>query len=76
MKDEATPEQERAAIVAWLRKSVGMEAGRMILVSGLPGGTRTQRVKNRAYAEGCAHAVTQIINAIERGAHLKGQDHG
>lgn len=72
MKDEATAEQERAAIVAWLRKSVGMEAGRMILASGLPGGTRTQRVKNQAYAEGCAHAVTQIINAIERGDHLEG----
>jgi hypothetical protein len=67
MTAPSSPTQEEREIVAWLRKGVGMEAGRMILMSGLPGGTRTQRVKDRAFAEGCAHAVTCILKAIESG---------
>lgn len=63
--------EEREQIVAWLRKTVGMEAGRLILASGLPGGTRTDRVKSRAFAEGCAHATKAIINAIESGDHAE-----
>lgn len=62
---------EREAIVAWLRREVAAEATGMMLMAALPGGTRTQRVKNRAYAEGCAHAVSMILDAIERGDHLK-----
>lgn len=64
---------EREKIVAWLRREVAGEATRMMLMAGLPGGTRTQRVKNKAFADGCGHAVTMIINAIERGDHLKEQ---
>lgn len=64
-------EQERALIVQWLRTDVGAEATRMILAAGLPGGTRTQRVKSAAFAEGCAHAVTMILKALESGAHLQ-----
>ena len=60
---------DAAEIVDWLRKDVGMEAIRMILMSGLPGGTRTERVKNQAFAQGCAHAVTMILQAIERGEY-------
>ena len=62
---------EREQIVAWLRETVGMEVTTMMLASGLPGGSRTQRVKNAAFAEGCANATRKIIAAIERGDHLK-----
>lgn len=73
MPIERTAEQERAAIVAWLRLNVAGEATRMMLMAGLPGGTKTQRVKNRSYAEGCAHAVSMVIDAIERGDHHSGE---
>tara|TARA_B100001057_G_scaffold418770_1_gene438201 strand:- start:107 stop:328 length:222 start_codon:yes stop_codon:yes gene_type:complete len=72
MMDEAM--KERARVVRWLRREVGGEATRMMLAAGLPGGTRTQRTKNAAFAEGCAHAVTMILNAIERGDHLENDD--
>lgn len=58
-------------IVRWLRKEVGPEACRMILVAGMPGGTRTQRVKMVAFADGCSHAIKSIVEALERGDHLK-----
>lgn len=61
---------EREQIVAWLRNTVGPETVQMMLMAGLPGGTRTQRVKNAAFAEGCADATSKIIAAIERGDHL------
>lgn len=67
---EREREAERRAVVAWLRKTVGMEVAQMILVAGLPGGTRTQRVKNAAYADGCAHAVKMIADCIESGDHI------
>jgi hypothetical protein len=63
--------QDVAEIAAWLRRDVGAEATRMILAAGLPGGTRTERTKRAAFAEGCAHAVTMILKAIERGDHLE-----
>lgn len=50
MKDEATAEQERAAIVAWLRA----------------------KDAKRPSDNFCAW----IAGMIERGDHLKGQDHG
>lgn len=62
---------EREAVVAWLRRDVAAEATRMMLMAGMPGGTRTQRVKSRAFADGVGHAVTSIIAGIERGDHLK-----
>ncbi len=58
---------EIAEAVEWLRKSVGMEVAGMMLQAGLPGGTRTQRIKNAAFADGCAHAVKKIIAALESG---------
>lgn len=63
---------ERVRVVEWLRKTVGAEVMRMMLSAGLPGGTQTQRAKRRAYAEGCAHAVSMILEAVERGDHLEG----
>lgn len=68
-EEERAAEKEREAIVAWLRHEVAGEATRMILAAGLPGGTRTQRTKNAAFADGCAHAVSMIIKAIENGDH-------
>jgi hypothetical protein len=65
-----TAETEREAAVKWLRNEVAAEAIRMMLVAGMPGGTRTERVKAAAFAEGCAHAVTMIREALERGAHI------
>lgn len=62
---------EREAVVAWLRRDLAAEATRMMLMAGLPGGTRTQRVKNRAFADGVGHAITSIIAGIERGDHLE-----
>lgn len=58
-------------IVAWLRREVGGEVTRMQLAAGLPGGTRTQRTKIAAFAEGAGHAVTSLIRAIESGSHRK-----
>ena len=55
-------------IVAML-KQYGMAAVQLILASGLPGGTRTQRTKASAFAEGYSKAVAQIKDAIERGEH-------
>jgi hypothetical protein len=66
-------ENERAAVVAWLRKDVSMEAVRMMLAAGLPGGTRTQRTKAAAFAEGLAHGAKSIADAIERGDHREKQ---
>lgn len=63
-------EQERAAIVAWLREDVGAEAIRMMLIAGMPGGTRTERVKRQAFADGVSHATSAIREAIEVRAHL------
>lgn len=63
-------EKERAAVVAWLREK-GMDAAHMILMAGMPGGTRTQRTKNAAFADGCAHTVKVIMAGIERGDHHK-----
>jgi len=63
-------EQERAAVVAWLRGPVTGEALRLLLSSGMPGGTRTQRVKNAAFAEGLAHAIKSIVAGIEAADHL------
>lgn len=61
------PASEARLILEWLRRDVGPEAIRMMLAAGLPGGTRTQRTKNAAFAEGCAHAVKMIADGIERG---------
>lgn len=72
-KEERAAEKEREAVVRWLRHEVAGEATRMILVAGIPGGTRTQRTKNAAFADGCAHAVSMIIKAIERCDHLRGE---
>lgn len=47
-----------------LLRLVGMEAVRMLLMSGMPGGTRTERVKAKAFAEGCMHAVKAIQDAV------------
>ena len=62
------PDQETvAAIVAWLRADVSAEAIRMMLVAGMPGGTRTERTKRAAFADGVSHATVAIREAIERG---------
>lgn len=60
---------ETEQIVAWLKRDVADEAMRMMLAAGLPGGTRTQRTKNAAFADGMAHAVKMIREGIERGEH-------
>lgn len=65
-------EEER--IVAWLRSDVLAEAVRMSLAAGLPGGTRTERVRARAFADGSCHAISCIISAIESDAHLSALD--
>lgn len=49
-----------------LLSDAGAEAIRMMLMAGMPGGTRTQRVKNMAFAEGCSHAVKSIREAIRQ----------
>lgn len=64
-----TPAQERAAIVDYLRKQFGTAAVHLILASGMPGGTRTQRVKAAAAADGFAKAVSMMADKIESGAH-------
>lgn len=63
-------EAERAAIVA-LCRDMGSASVSMILAAGLPGGTRTQRVKRAAYADGYTRAIADVRDAIERGDHLK-----
>lgn len=60
-------DDERAAIVQLVRSDFGAAAVRMMLAAGLPGGTRTQRVKAAAYADGFAKAVSLVADAIERG---------
>jgi len=65
---------EREAIVHFVKHEIGGAAIRMMLASGLPGGTRTQRVKNAAYADGFAKAVSVIADAISRGDHI-GEQH-
>lgn len=64
-----TPEHEaeRAAIVAWLRRDVGGEATRLRLAAAMPGGTRTERTKAAAFADGIMHAVGMMLKAVERG---------
>jgi len=64
---------ETEAIVAWLRGEFGAAAVHLILMSGMPGGTRTERIKNRARADGFAKAVSMIAECIERGDHMKEQ---
>ncbi len=56
MKDEATPEQERVAIVAWLRETASP------MIAGI--------------THGEVWVLHRAADAIERGDHLKGQDHG
>lgn len=68
MTYELSPDEKR--IVAHLRE-FGMAAVHLMLMSGIPGGTRTQRVKAEAFADGYAKAVAQIKDAIERGEHRK-----
>lgn len=68
--------EERASIVAWLRGDALVQAARMTLAAGLPGGTRTERVRGKAFADGTCHAISCIIAAIERGAHLAAPQEG
>lgn len=58
---------EEAAGVA---KEHGLAAVRMMLASGLPGGTKTQRTKSAAFADGYGVAAGDIGDAIR---NLKGQ---
>jgi hypothetical protein len=62
---------EREAIVKMVKHDFGAAAVRMMLASGVPIGTRTERVKGRAFADGFARAVSVIADAIERGEHQK-----
>ena len=51
-----------------IAKEHGLMAVNMILTSGLPGGTRTQRAKAQAFAEGysqCAANIATAIRALE-----------
>jgi argininosuccinate synthase len=54
-----------AVVVEWLRKDLGVDAVHLMLAAGAPGGTATQRVKNKAFAAGYGHAVADIKNDIE-----------
>ena len=67
---EMTREEERAAVVRWLREDVGAELIRMRLVAGLPGGTAHQRAKQRAKLDGMDFVHAAILKGIESGAHL------
>lgn len=73
MRHYPTDREERAAIVAHIRRVIGSEATRLMIAAGLPGGTRTQRTKNAAFADGVAHAVKVIADAIEAGEHFGGE---
>lgn len=59
---------ERARVVAILRE-FGAASVHLILSSGLPGGTRTQRTKAAAHADGFSKAVSMVKSAIEAGQH-------
>jgi len=65
-----TPEEERAAVVRWLRDVVGAELVKIQLMAGLPGTTAYQRMKQRTQLEGMWIAVRIIREGIESGAHL------
>ena len=69
MTPEVTLTEDELRIVEWLRREMAGEVTQLMLMAGLPGGTRTQRTKNSAFAKGCGHAVTVLIDAIERGEH-------
>ncbi len=58
---------EREQLANWLRRHGGGAAVHLTLAAGMPGGTRTERVKRRAFAEGFGRAVTVIREAVERG---------
>lgn len=60
---------EREAIADFIRKQGGAAGIRLLLGSGMPGGTRTARVKHKAFADGFCRAVTVLADAIERGDH-------
>ena len=47
-----------------IAKEHGLMAVNMILTSGLPGGTRTQRAKAQAFAEGYSQCAANIATAI------------
>ena len=66
---------EREAIAHFVKHEFGAAAVHMMLASGLPGGTRTQRTKNRAFADGFAKATSMIAKAIQDGDHLKESTH-
>lgn len=65
----AARDGERDSIERFVREGCGMEGIRMMLAAGLPGGTTTQRVKNKAYAEGAVNATKAIAAAIARNEH-------
>jgi len=56
-----------------IAKEHGLMAVNMILISGLPGGTRTQRAKAQAFAEGYSQCAANIATAIRA---LKGPSNG
>jgi len=56
-----------------IAKEHGLMAVNMILISGLPGGTRTQRAKAQAFAEGYSQCAANIATAIRA---LKGPFNG
>ncbi len=60
---------EREAIADYVRKQFGAAGVHMMLAAGMPGGTRTQRVKNAAFADGFAKAACLIAKAVEAGDH-------
>jgi len=68
-------EEERAAVLSWLRDVVGTELVKMQLMAGLPGGTAHQRMKQRIRLDGMWMAIKAIRVGIENGAHLN-QDAG
>ena len=56
-----------------IAKEHGLMAVNMILISGLPGGTRTQSAKAQAFAEGYSQCAANIATAIRA---LKGPSNG
>lgn len=69
-------EIERAAVMEWLKKGVGMELVRMRIACGLPGGTAHQRMKQRVMLDGMELALREILAGLAVRAHLTGEGEG
>ncbi|MDB5412625.1 MAG: hypothetical protein JWR10_960 [Rubritepida sp.] len=58
-----TADQDRTALLAHCA-AAGLRAVSMRLLAGMPGGSRTDRIKARAFADGYAKAAADIAEAI------------